>query len=317
MSDKNRKTLAKIAYLYYVKNKSQSEIATELGIYRTTISRMLKSARDQGIVKIDINGFDTEMFRLENYIKEKYGLKSVDIVMNTEENIGSEVARVGAGVVRDLLFNNCKVGVSWGKTLSDVIEHMVPKSMEGVKFFPLTGGPSKINVRYHVNTLVYAMALKYQGECSLVNAMVVQENKQLAQGIIKSKYFEEIRNSWENLDIAIVGIGGKVEENNKHWLDMLELKDFQTIRNSKAVGEICCRFLVHGERSEVNNLDKRTIAIPLNDLKKIENIVAVAYGIEKSEAILDVIKNKYVNRLVTDYVTIIKMLEHDKDENFR
>lgn len=316
MNNKNRKMLAKIAYLYYVKDKSQNEISKELGIYRTTISRMLKCAREQGIVKIDISGFDTEMFRLENYIKDKYGLKSVDIVMNSEDDIDGEVARVGAGIVRDLLFNNCKVGVSWGKTLSDVIENMTPKSMEGVKFFPLTGGPSKINVRYHVNTLVYAMALKFQGECSLVNAMVVQENAQLAQGIIWSKYFEEIRNSWKNLDIALVGIGGRVEETKKHWLDMLAKKDFKTIQDSQAVGEICCRFLVRGDRAKVVDLDNRTISIPLDDLKQIENVVAVAYGIEKAEAILEAVKNGYVNRLVTDYTTVIKMLECDGDMNF-
>ena len=40
-----KKLLAKLAYLYYVEDKSQSQIAAETGIYRTTVSRMLAEAK--------------------------------------------------------------------------------------------------------------------------------------------------------------------------------------------------------------------------------------------------------------------------------
>ena len=41
MKYERKKLLAKLAYLYYIEEKSQSEIAAETGIYRTTVSRML------------------------------------------------------------------------------------------------------------------------------------------------------------------------------------------------------------------------------------------------------------------------------------
>lgn len=316
MEEKDFKRIAKVAYLYYIKNKSQSEISEELGIYRTTISRMLKLARDMGIVKIEIKGFDTEVFRLENYVKEKYHLKSVDIVANNDidqQSLDEKIALVAAQTFRSLLFNNCNVGVSWGKTLSKVVDAINPKVMKNIHFYPLTGGPSKINVHYHVNTLVYTLANKFQGNCSLVNATVVQESVDLANGIVNSKYFEEIRSSWQNLDVALVGIGGKVEESKKHWLDMLTRKDFDNIHNSDSVGEICCRFLTRGNQKLISDLSGRTIAISLLDLKKIKDSVAVAYGLEKAEAILCVLKNLYVNHLVTDYDTMVRILELDND----
>ncbi len=316
---KNKKLLAKIAYLYYVEGKSQSEISKELKIYRTTISRLLKSAKDEGIVKIEINEFDTELFRLENYVKEKYGLKSVEIISVNDENkrgLNKQIAKCAANTIRELLNNNSKVGISWGKTLSDVVEEIVPKVMKNIHFYPLAGGPSRINAHYHVNTLVYEMARKFQGDCSFVNAIVVQESEELASGIVNSKYFEEIRNSWENLDLAIVGIGGKVEESNKQWLDMLTKDDFRKIEESQIVGEICCRLLTSKSRDNITGLDNRTISISLESLKKIKDSVAVAYGINKATAILEVLKNRYINRLITDYATIIKVLEDDNDYTF-
>ena len=54
MKDERKKLLAKLAYLYYVEDKSQSQIAAETGIYRTTVSRMLAEAKKEGVVKIEI-----------------------------------------------------------------------------------------------------------------------------------------------------------------------------------------------------------------------------------------------------------------------
>ena len=61
MKDERKKLLAKLAYLYYVEDKSQSQIAAETGIYRTTVSRMLAEAKKEGVVKIEIENFDTRL----------------------------------------------------------------------------------------------------------------------------------------------------------------------------------------------------------------------------------------------------------------
>ena len=63
MKYERKKLLAKLAYLYYIEEKSQSEIATETGIYRTTVSGMLTEAKKEGIVKIEIENFDSKLFR--------------------------------------------------------------------------------------------------------------------------------------------------------------------------------------------------------------------------------------------------------------
>ena len=73
--------LAKVAYLYYFEEKTQNEIAEELKIYRTTVSRMIKQAKDEGIVKIEIQEFNTQIYALERHMKSKYKLKDIEIVL--------------------------------------------------------------------------------------------------------------------------------------------------------------------------------------------------------------------------------------------
>lgn len=99
-----------------------------------------------------------------------------------------------------------------GRSLSLIVDKIGNHRMKGVKFVPIAGGPSHIHARYHVNTLIYDMANKFRGECSFINATIIQENQELAQGILSSKYFEELRADWKNLDVAAIGIGGRVDE---------------------------------------------------------------------------------------------------------
>lgn len=240
MKSERKRLLAKIAYLYYVEEKSQAEIAAETGIYRTTVSRMLAEAKKEGIVKIEIEAFDTRLFHLENVVKEKYGLKGLEIVANQVDDSPSDLeqrlAQSAAGMLRGMIDDNAKVGFSWGKSLSLLVEHSGSRHLNNVHFFPLAGGPSHIHARYHVNTLIYSMANKYHGDCRFMNATIIQEDEILAKGILSSKYFKDLKRSWQELDVVVVGIGGQVDEKNRQWLDMLTAEDFRTVENEGAVG---------------------------------------------------------------------------------
>ncbi|WP_233262862.1 sugar-binding domain-containing protein, partial [Streptococcus pneumoniae] len=61
------------------------------------------------------------------------------------------------------------------------------------------------------------------------------------------------------------------------------------------------------------NLQERTLAISLEDLKNIPQSLAVAYGDTKVSLILYVLRANLVNHLITDKNTILKVLEEDGD----
>ena len=79
------------------------------------------------------------------------------------------------------------------------------------------------------------MASKCHGDCNFINATIIQEKENLAKGILSSKYFEDLKKSWQDLDIAVVGIGGFADENNRQWLDMLTERDFSVLKSEEAV----------------------------------------------------------------------------------
>lgn len=109
--------IVKIAQLYYEQDMTQAQIARELGIYRTTISRLLKRGREQGIVTIAINYDYNENLWLEQQLKQKFDLKEAVVAACDsllEEDQLNLIGLHGAQLVDRLLEPGDIVGFSWG-----------------------------------------------------------------------------------------------------------------------------------------------------------------------------------------------------------
>ena len=51
-------------------------------------------------------------------------------------------------------------------------------------------------------------------------------------------------------------------------------------------------------------------------MREVPNTISLAYGDQKAKALLSVLKANYINHLVTDEATILKVLELDGDQQF-
>lgn len=87
--------IVKIAQLYYDQEMTQAQIARELGIYRTTISRLLKRGRELGLVTIAINYNYNDNLWLEQQLKQKFALKEAVVVPCQQEQEEEQLAIMG------------------------------------------------------------------------------------------------------------------------------------------------------------------------------------------------------------------------------
>ena len=71
--------LIAVAELYYRDQLSQQEVAERLGVSRSTVSRMLQQARDEGIVQIEIRR-PSSPENLSEALRAEIGLTRVVVV---------------------------------------------------------------------------------------------------------------------------------------------------------------------------------------------------------------------------------------------
>ena len=115
------------AQLYYVQDMTMDGIANRLGVSRATVSRLLKSARETGMVQIRLDDSFRVRSELERRISERY--KTRVSLVNTRADatpiaVMGQVARTAAQLLDSLIDDGTSVGVAWGATVTEVSRHL-------------------------------------------------------------------------------------------------------------------------------------------------------------------------------------------------
>lgn len=306
--------IVKIAQLYYEQEMTQAQIARELSIYRTTISRLLKRGRQQGIVTIAINYDYNENLWREQQLKEKYGLKEAVVIACNSEQEEVQLDQMGicaAQLLERLLEPGDIIGFSWGRAVRALVERLSPASQSRQLIcVPVVGGPSgKLESRYHVNTLTYSAAAKLKGESYLADFPALLDNGLIRNGIMQSRHFKTLSAYWDNLDIAVVGIGSPAIRNGANWHAFYASEESDDLYASQVAGDICSRFYdIHGATVETR-MSEKTLSIETHQLKKARYAIGIAMGEEKYNGILGALKGEHINCLVTNRETADLLLK--------
>lgn len=292
--------IVKIAQLYYEQEMTQAQIAHELGIYRTTISRLLKRGRELGVVTIAINYDYNDSLWLEERLKQKFGLKEAVVAP-----LESEAGTYGAQLFERLLSPNAVIGFGWGRAVSALVEALPQSSQpRPLVCVPIVGGPSgKLPSRYHVNTLTYSAATRLKGESYLADFPALLDNPLIRQGIMQSQHFQTLADYWQRLNIAVVGIGSPAIRHAANWQAFYGNAQSDELEALQVAGDICSRFFAADGTPVATEMQEKTLSIELATLKQARYVIGLASGEEKHAAILGALRGQHINALVTDRAT--------------
>jgi DNA-binding transcriptional regulator LsrR (DeoR family) len=88
----------------------------------------------------------------------------------------------------------------------------------------------------------------------------------------------------------------------------LDRRALAQLQDQGVAGDICARHYDAQGRVLDIELNRRVIGIELEDLHKVKQVIGVAGGVAKAEAILGALLGRHVNVLVTDDTTAKKVL---------
>ncbi len=310
----DKRLLIKCSVMYYMQYKTQNEISNILGISRPTVSRLLKEAKDKGIVKIQIQDFKenyNHFERLEDEIERKYGLLEVIIVNdeNDENTLKQELGKATARYLERILKNKDIVGVSMGTTLKEIYKFVSSESKVDATFIPLIGGVGQIGIELHANQIVMDLSRAFKGKFKLLHAPAVISDINIKENFEKEKSLKEVINYIYKANVAIVGIGAPTETSTLMATGYFDAAYMKNIKKLKAVGDICLQFFDIDGNYEKFPDNKKVFGIELQKLKNIDRVIGVAGGNEKAESIIGAIKGKYINVLITNYSCAKKINE--------
>ncbi|GAM73282.1 transcriptional regulator [Vibrio ishigakensis] len=134
--------LTEIAVAYYQDGATQEEISKRFGLTRIKVGRLLKRARDIGIVEIKVKYHPVFSAKLEEKLKETFGLKRALIALDQADE--DEQRALIAGVVSTYLSanltDNMVISVGQGRNVSSVSEHIGIVNPKECTFVASIGG---------------------------------------------------------------------------------------------------------------------------------------------------------------------------------
>lgn len=310
--------LLECARLHYIDKLNKTEIAARLQISGTHAARLLREAEDAGIVEISVR-LPADHDKLEAELQDRFGLLAVKVVDFSDdyEHLLKNLGRGGAALFEEIcqIRWGVRVGLGGGITLYEVVEALETKSRQ-IELYPLTlvgRGPEL----EHVDSVFLVTALYFKSRPG-AKAFVVGVPP-LPQSRLKAQKFtadlltevDEVREVYQaarDVEVAFVGLNalqldrGMLKEFSKVGLDL------KTLKGKGGVGVI-----------NYNNFDgvgqqigEYFLSVSIQDLKEMsknaeKNVVLVAGGLHKFEAIKVALATRMFNMLVTDHRTAQKL----------
>ena len=310
MTPVERRILIKVSTMYYLEHMKQTEIAKRLGVERTTVSKHLKRALEQGIVTITVANENFE--DIESAMEKRFGLKECFIVPRSLDLLAvkQSMGRAGLQLLRRIVSDKQIIGLAWGTSIRELTRHAQNSKVPQIDsdFVPLDGGPENIDSELHVNTLCYELARAFGGRCHYIYAPVITRTAEIRNAIVQDANYEKISEFWKKLDIAIVGIGAPVKSSNLVWMGEFGRQAIESLSRTGTVGEICSVFYDKNGREVKTDFSDRIIGVDLDTLRNLNYSIGMAASREKVPAIMGACKGQAINVLITDEQTAKIML---------
>lgn len=303
--------LAAVARRYYLGGRSQQQIADELGISRSNISRMLTAALERGIVEIRVHDPSGRDDDLERALVQTFGLRDARVAVwvgsgaaADREDPHPRVGRLAADLLLETASDGARLALSWGRALQAMVSATEPGREHAVDLVQLVGGlPSVANetsgqeLLRDLATRLGARTLHY------LHAPAVLSSPAALPALLTESSVAETLQAAREADVAFVGIGSPQHGSSSRVLDAAvggRTAERRRFWAAEPVGDVASRYYdAHGDAIR-GAVDARVVGVTLADLRALPTVVGVVCGQAKLAAVLGALRGGILDVLVCD-----------------
>jgi DNA-binding transcriptional regulator LsrR (DeoR family) len=306
--------LAKVARMYYESGLTQREITKRLNVHQSTVSRLLKRAEREGIVRVSLTVPSGVHPELEETLQATYGLREAIVVdsIDDEEQVVRDLGVAAAYYVETTLRPAEVIGISsFSAALLSMVEAMHPTTRaRSARVVQILGGVGNPGAEAHATHLTRRLANLVSGTATLLPAPGVVGSAGARDVLIHDRFVREAMRLFSSVTLALVGIGS-IEPSKLLAAsgNVFSPDELDRLRAHGAVGDVFLRFFDAAGQPVSTPLDDRVIAMELQQLRKIDRVVGVAGGARKTAAIRGALRGGLVNVLITDRFTAERLLQ--------
>ncbi len=311
--EERHKLLAFAARLYYQDGFSQGEVARLLSISQAKVSRLLKEARNKGIVRIQVEDFLPYENDLQDRLEEAFGLEEA-VVLRIPAPSSPEATRRSMGFlsapkVTELLKGVRSLGITGGRSLLETVRYLPTQGWEpGLQVVQLMGNVGAVAQESDALELGRMIARKAGGTFFALNTPAFIPDPETRNALFRHEQVKSVRHMFKTLDAALVGVGS-LEDSLFIVQGALKPSQLKALLAHGAVGEICGRFFDENGKECATPHKDQVVSIRLEELAKVPLVIGVTMGADRARAVAAALRSGILKALVIDAEGARSLLE--------
>ncbi|CDZ39800.1 Ery operon repressor [Neorhizobium galegae bv. officinalis] len=298
-----RELMVRAAWLYHVESLTQQQIAERMNITRRRVNEILSEALEAGVVRISFDSVLAESVELEAKLRKRFGLQDAVVVPTPTDPtlLHSVLGRGAAGFLGRLIQTQkpASIGVGWGSTLRETIQHIPSLNEPQIKVRSMMGGLTQGS---EINTfeIVRGFAQVLNAQCRYFVAPIYAESPESRDAIISQAVFQRTFKQICEVDVAYLSVGDVSQQSLQVRYGLPEGMTEQILRKAGAVGDLMGRYLDATGKEIDHPLNRQVLAPEMEDFRRIGCRIVASGGAHKHKILQAVAQSGLANVMITD-----------------
>lgn len=302
------------ASMYYLQDLTMETIAKHLGTSRSTVSRMVKLARETGLVEITLRPTHSNAPGLGQRIREIYGIEAYVVPVpdhSSEVERLEQVALTTARLIGTWFDSNMILAVAWGTTLSAIARNLPRKTTRGSAVVQLNGAANtRTSGVEYAGDLIAEFGRAFDAHVHYFPVPAFFDYAETKEAMWRERSVRRVLAQQRRADIALFSVGALAGGLPSHvyTAGYLEAGDVALLDHEGVVGDVCTVFLREDGTYRDVELNARATGPSPRELRRVPRRVCAVAGDAKVVPLRAALRARVVTHLVVDEVTATQLL---------
>lgn len=292
------------AHLYYAQELTMEDIATEMRISRSSISRLLAYAREIGLVEITVHPPQDGVDSLTERIIDRFGVTAEIVPTPVRASDAERLARVARSAARrvaSLADDNMSIGIAWGATVSAIARQLPSRPLHNVHVVQMNGAANPMTSGLpYASSILERFASAFGADVQLFPVPALFDDPHTKDLMWRERSVRRVLDAQDDIGMFVFGLGSPRADVPSHVYSggYLSGDDLHSLMRDGIVGDCATVFYrIDGSSSGIR-LNERSSGPSLDAIRRIPRRLCAVSSLSK----LDALKGALAAQLITELV---------------
>lgn len=300
---------------YYIQGETMESIAHQLRLSRSSVSRLLKDARESGLVRISLADHRGSSSPMAATLAQAFGIRVHMVSVRENANEAArfdQVSRLAGKLLTEMVDDHQLIGVAWGVTLSHLVKHLGRRPLVDATVVQINGGANQRGSGIpYIGEILQAFGDAFDAKVTLFPVPAFFDYAATKEAMWRERSVQNVLRLHANLDIAVFGVGslhGRVPS-HVYTAGYMDEEEMARLAADGVVGDVCTVLLREdGSYADIAHNSRATGLTPA-ELQRVPRRLCVVADPSRAAAVVGALRAGTATDLVLDEGTARAVLD--------